>query len=383
MIQIIGIGIIGFLLFSLQQKIYQKLWNKNLTATIHFASSGIFEGQKGQLKEVIENRKRLPLSMVKVKFQTDRHLLFDTGNGSRTTDLYYRNDIFQMNGMEKLTRTISFIGGQRGYYSICSMDLVSTDLFMTRQFVETMPVHTTLYVYPRPFDSREFRHSLQQLNGEVLTRRHLLEDPFEYRGIREYQPTDDMRSINWKATAKTGDFKVNQKNYTALQAIRIYMNLQDDGILKKEEGVEASIRIAAGLCEFFLGQGIRVSCYGNGCDMLHAHPMSIEASSGKGQMESIYKSLARIDTSKPVCDFTASFGKRLLEEAKGTITCFVAPNHYPDFLKLLEQYDSMGSEYIWFYPLVESHEPELPAFLKRKVRFLPVREMNLQGMIQL
>ena len=37
-----------------------------------------------------------------------------------------------------------------------------------------------------------------------------MEDPFEYRGIREYQPYDDMRSVNWKATAKTGDLKVNQ-----------------------------------------------------------------------------------------------------------------------------------------------------------------------------
>lgn len=374
MIQIIGIGLIAFVLFVLQQKIYRELWKKDLTATISFASSSIFEGQEGQLKEIIENRKRLPLSMLKVKFQTDRHLVFEDTKGSRTTDQYYRNDIFQINGGEKLTRTIKFTGGRRGYYTITSMDLVATDLFMTSQFVETQDVNTAIYVYPKIFDSNEFRRSLQQLNGEVLTKRHLLEDPFEYRGIREYQPTDDLKSINWKATAKTGEFKVNQKNYTALQSVRIFINMEDVGILKKDEAVESCLQVAAGLCEYFLKQGIRVSCYCNGVDMINGLPMSIEASSSRGQMETVLRALARVDTAKPVADFADCFGRRLLEEANGTITCFVAPNHYASFVDLVEKYHNLKKDYIWFYPIVEHQEPELPVFLQKNVRFLHLRK---------
>ncbi len=373
MIQLIGIGCIAFLLFVAQKIIYQKLWNKHLTATITFASKSIFEGQEGQLKEIIENRKRLPLSMLKVKFQTDRHLLFDAEKGSRTTDQYYRNDVFQINGGEKLTRSLQFTGGRRGYYTINSIDLVASDLFMSALFVDTLPVNTSLYVYPKPFDSREFRMSLQQLNGEVLTKRHLLEDPFEYRGIREYQPTDDMRSINWKATAKTGDFKVNQKNYTALKAVRIFLNLEDTGLLKKDDCVEAALQIAAGLCQYFLSQGIQVSCYGNGVDIINDLPLSIEASSGKGQLEAIYCGLARVDTAKPVVDFNTCFGKRLVEEARGTMTCFVSPNHYANFVDLVEQYHNSGNDYIWFYPTIEGKDPELPGFLQKRTRFLHLR----------
>lgn len=374
MIQIIGIGLIAFLLFILQQHIYKKLWNKNLTATISFAVPSIFEGQEGQLKEIIENRKRLPLSMLKVKFQADRHLIFDDTKGSRTTDQYYRNDVFQINGGEKITRTIKFVGGRRGYYTIDSMDMVATDLFMTSQYVDTLPVATYIYVYPKLFDSAEFRRSLQQLNGEVLAKRHLLEDPFEYRGIREYQPTDDLRSINWKATAKTGDFKVNQKNYTALQSVRIFINLEDDGVLKKEECVEASLQVAAGLCDFFLRQGIKVSCFSNGVDMIHSKPLILEASAARGQMEAVLRSLARIDTQKPVVDFSTFFGKRLLEEANGTITCFVSPNHYTAFLDLVEQYHNLGKDYVWFYPIMDTKEPELSSSLEKNVRFLHLKQ---------
>ena len=90
-------------------------------------------------------------------------------------------------------------------------------------------------MYPKPFSHPDFKRSLKQLNGEVLTKRHLLEDPFEYRGIRDYQPQDDLKSINWKATARTGDLKVNQKNYTSQKSVRIFVNLEDTGILKKED----------------------------------------------------------------------------------------------------------------------------------------------------
>lgn len=375
MIQIIGIGLIALFLFALQKFVYQRLWNKQLTADIVFAEKHIFEGQTGQLKEIIENRKHLPLSMLKVKFQTDKHLLFEDTKGSRTTDQYYRNDVFQIGGGEKITRTLPFTGGRRGYYTITTMDLVASDLFLTSLYVETCPVHTALYVYPKFFDSREFRQSLQQLNGEVLTKRHLLEDPFEYRGIREYQPTDDMRSINWKATAKTGEFKVNQKNYTSLKAIRVFVNLEDDNLLKKEECVEASMQIAAGLCRYFLQQGMQVSCYSNGVDIINHLPVSVAASAGKGQLDAILCALARVDTSVPVLDFNDCFSRRVLEEAKGTMTCFVTPNLYPSFTELLEEYHNRGSDYILFYPTLETKDPVIPDFLGKNTRFLHLREL--------
>lgn len=57
MIQLIGIGLIAFLLYILQKEVYKRLWNKHLTANISFATNSIFEGQEGKLKEVIENKK--------------------------------------------------------------------------------------------------------------------------------------------------------------------------------------------------------------------------------------------------------------------------------------------------------------------------------------
>ena len=46
MIQIIGIGLIALFLFALQKFVYQRLWNKQLTADLIFAEKHIFEVEK-------------------------------------------------------------------------------------------------------------------------------------------------------------------------------------------------------------------------------------------------------------------------------------------------------------------------------------------------
>ncbi len=377
MTKIIGIGIIAYLLFVIQQQIYKRLWNRNLKVQVRFASTRMFQGDTGEMLEVVENRKLLPLQVLKVKFRTDRNLVFLDKDSSKVTDYFYRNDIFQVGGGEKITRTLTFKAQKRGYYKVLGIDLVSNDLFLTTEMLESRHEECYLYVYPKPFHSYEFRQSLKMLNGEILTRRHLLEDPFEYRGIREYQPYDDIRSVNWKATARTGDLKVNQKNYTSLQTIRIFFNVEDTGILKKEDAVEMSFRIVAGIAAFFLEQGIRVAVYGNGMDIMNGEALRVEAGAGSGQMDRIYEALARIDTSKPVAPFAETFGEMLLTEDKSTITMIVAPNAYPDFMDILNEYHEMGGDYVWFYPVWGKEKPSMPQWVQPHIRLIPVREESV------
>lgn len=370
MIRLVIIGIFFLLLFILQKEAYSRLWYRNLHVDIRFEKNHIFSGETSALVEVIENRKRLPLSMLKVKFKTDRHLIFESEKGSLTTDQFYRYDMFHIGGGEKVTRTLTFRGGRRGYYTIDEASLIASDLLLASMFLEDMPIKAEIYVYPRPSDNEEFRKSLRQLNGEVLTRRHLLEDPFEYRGIRDYQPFDPIRCVNWKATAKTGELKVNQKNYTSLKSIRIFFNVQDDGILKKEECVEESLRIVAGLSTFFLSQGIQVACFGNGVDILTEKYVSIEAKAGEGHIDNIYRSLARLNLEKPTVDFCKTFQERLFSQAGDTLTCFVSPNQYDDYLSLLERFGDAGYEYLWFYPVLGIRDPELPPAVKNRVKVI-------------
>lgn len=378
MIQLLGILVVALLLYLGQKTIYQKVWHKNLRVRLSFQEEGIWEGQESTLSEIIENQKKLPLTMLKVKFQTDRHLLFADTKGSRTTDKFYRNDIFQIGALEKVTRVLRFTAGRRGYYTIAEADLVASDLFLTAQYTATADIgHSSLYVYPKPFSHPEFRQSLKQLSGQVLTKRHLLEDPFEYRGIREYQPQDDLKSINWKATARTGEFKVNQKNYTAEKSVRIFINLEDTGILKKEDCVEASLQIATALLLLFLEQGMQVAVYCNGVDVLHNEPCILEAGGGIRQREAVLRAFALIDTSKPVRSFTELFSSRLSESSGALMTCIVSPNAYDDFASLILQYHTRHPDMKWFLPYSGTVPPEMEEELRSLITFISLREESV------
>lgn len=378
MIQLLGILVVALLLYLGQKTIYQKVWHKNLRVRLSFQEEGIWEGQESTLSEIIENQKKLPLTMLKVKFQTDRHLLFADTKGSRTTDKFYRNDIFQIGALEKVTRVLRFTAGRRGYYTIAEADLVASDLFLTAQYTATADIgHSSLYVYPKPFSHPEFRQSLKQLSGQVLAKRHLQEDPFEYRGIREYQPQDDLKSINWKATARTGEFKVNQKNYTAEKSVRIFINLEDTGILKKEDCVEASLQIATALLLLFLEQGMQVAVYCNGVDVLHNEPCILEADGGIRQREAVLRAFALIDTSKPVRSFTELFSSRLSESSGALMTCIVSPNAYDNFASLILQYHTCHPDMKWFLPYSGTVPPEMEEELRSLITFISLREESV------
>lgn len=372
MIRLLVIGILFFLLFLLQLYVYKHLWYKKLTVSVSFSKKRIFQGEQGELQEIVENKKHLPLAMLKVKFRASRNLAFGLEKGSRTTDQFYRNDVFRIGGGERITRTLKFKGVRRGYYTIESADLVAADLLLTTSFIRSTPVWTELYVYPRPYDSEELRRSLVRLSGEVLTKRHLLEDPFEYRGIREYLPFDSMRTINWKATAKTGELKVNRKNFTSPKLVRIFFSIQDDAPRLKDERVEATLSIVTGLCSSFLSQGLQVSCYGNGRDIKTDRYVCVAPKAGDAQMDLIYRTLARVDTEKPPVSFVDTFRERLLTYMGDIITCIVASDRPDDFIQLIRDYQDSGRDYRWFYPVSDNKLPPLPVEFKGHVQFIHI-----------
>lgn len=368
--RIIGIGILAVVLFFLQQNIYRRVWNKKLSASVSFEQSKLIEGESGTLLEVIENQKWLPLPMLKAQFRTSKYLEFVDDKETKTSDQYYRNDVFQIGGRQRITRRLTFTAAHRGYYRVKQIDLISTDLFYFYEYRDSLLTDTTLYVYPKIYAQKIFQTALHKLNGDILVKRHLIEDPFEYRGIREYQPFDDIRNVNWNATARTGKLKVNQKNYTAMETIRIFLNLDDSNVWKKYREMETSMQVVMGLVSYFIAQGIKVSCYANGKDILTEEHLEIVGGAGAGQIEAVGRALARIDTSKNTYEFQSLFGEKIFEEGECLMTFFVSPNDTDGFMDILKRCDYEGISYTWFYPHTSIRKPEVPEFAKKNVQFL-------------
>ena len=375
---LIGIILGAFLLFYLQDRLYCRFWDKNLSVSLEFSRKAAVEGEECELCERVENRKLLPLPALKVKFQVSRELQFEDEEGvSSVTDQYYRNDVLSVRPFMRHVRRLRFRCKKRGYYWINGLDVVAGTLFLSGELPRSLESETRLYVYPRLWRSPEFSRLLQRLNGEILSRRHMLEDPFEFRGIREYSPWDTMRDINWKATARTGDLKVNMKNYTAQKAVRIFVNLEDGAVMRHEELLEASIRMAAGAAADFLAQGIRTSVYTNGPDIVTGGLVGMEAASASWHMETINRGLARIDLSKRAPSFVRSLKEAALgqNEAAGTLfTVFISSDAQEDFQELLEECVRQGTDFCWICPIMEHGEEKIRKALEPYAQKIRVRE---------
>ena len=157
--------------------------------------------------------------MLQVGFQMHRNLRFADGENTSVSDQCYKRDIFSVGSYQKITRTISFYCSRRGYYELSQVELVTRSPLMNGKFYKTLESPDHFYVYPRMVDETRLEIPFQKIMGSVLSRKNLYEDPFEFRGIREYQPTDPMHKINWKVSARTDQWMVNLPvSYTHLRA---------------------------------------------------------------------------------------------------------------------------------------------------------------------
>lgn len=371
MIKILIAALIALVLFRLLRYFFMKNWAKDLNVEIGFLQSELVEGETGSLREIITNRKRMSLPMIKVAFQTARELVFEKKGGSTTTDQFYHNDIFGMSGGERVTRTLSFVPSRFGYYRINGFEVIGYDIFFTQKELLTIEVDQTLYVYPKPFHTEKFAFYLRQLNGEILTSKMAAEDPFEFRGIREYQPYDDMRSINWKATAKTGELKVTQKNPTSAKEMRIILNLEDEGIRRKEDQLCDCVRVAAGLAQHLIKMGMKTALYTNVMDVITHKSAFVEANIGTGHMREICRQLARLDLKTRALSSAECF-KDLIGEKTENMTCFISCNAYPEFEELLKSYKKAGNEFVWYYLIRYGDLVEIDETLEPHVKIIKI-----------
>ena len=366
---ILWIGLGAAVFYFLQARLYGRFWDRGLTARLFFSAGSATEGEQCYLSEQVENRKALPLPMLKVKFQVSRKLRFEDEGDSAVTDQYYRNDILSLGPNQRVTRRIPFRCTARGYYRINGLDLVASDLFLSREMIERIGEESVLYVYPRPAHGVSLDAAIRKLNGEILTKRHLLEDPFEYRGLREYAPFDEPRSINWKATARTGNLMVNLKGYTALRAVRIFLNLEDRGIWKRQELLELCIRIAVRIAGELLRQGIRTAVYCNARDVLTGEVMHLLPGAGAGHMEQLNRAFARLNLEEAAIPFEEAFRGELEADGKDTATLFLSAQTDEEFQELIRHFARSGADFTWMcplYPRMESgvSEPERLHFVR-------------------
>ncbi len=357
---LIGIPIVFLILIILQRMLYQRLWQHNLSVSLDFSAPAGREGSSVLLTEVVTSRKRLPLPWLAVRFQVSRNLGFPDHLHAVITDYYYREDLFALGLYERLSRTLQVDLYKRGCYTIKSIDLLSSDLLLTTRLVGRAHSPSVLTVTPRLISREALDILFRKLWGTVTVTRSLLADPFEFRTIRDYQSFDTLRSINWLATARTSQLKVNVNEFTATQAVRILLNVEPDSAVVEEELIEEGIRIAASLCTWLVEDGIACALVSNGRDITTGECPDISSGQTTQHVQAVHEQLGRLDLTQEAADFVNLVDNRLADWTHESILLLISLNCSQLLAQTWQHCLDQGYQGLWIVPVYDGQTDRLP-----------------------
>lgn len=261
----IFVMLLGALLVGAVWGIYYRCqWAKDVTMRLWFETDAVYAGQETKLYEVIENRKRMPVPVLEVGFHTRKELDFADVENTNVSDYLYKRDVFSVLGRQKITREIPVKCTKRGRYLASDADITTHTLLYRKHYSKAVGTEAEIYVYPKMTDVSEIVTVCEHMLGTLQCARRLYEDPFAFRTIRNYTTDDPMKSINWKASARTGSLMVNTFDSVQSQKAMIFLDVEDTGILKYEDLVEESIALAATVMRRLIRQNIEVGFVFNG-----------------------------------------------------------------------------------------------------------------------
>lgn len=339
-----------FVIYKIQKKLYLRNWAKNLTVKISFNDTIVVEGQSTYFEEIIENNKFLPLPILHVKFSAPKSFLFEKEENTTVSDHFYRNDVFNISPHQRIHRKYPLILSKRGFYTLSQLDIISRDLFLTEILALHLKTDASIHVLPKKFSFQTIPTNLMTTLGDMIHKNHIYEDPFEFKGIRNYQPYDSIHSINWKSTARTGDLRVNTFNSTSSKNISLYLNLETNAYLRSDYLQEESIRLASTIASIILSANISFSFYTNGKDIITDESFFIESGSGKNHIRQIDLALSRIDLNKKQSDFLPFMNHIKKQDPKKNQIIIISNYRKEDLLDAYSSIVSAGFATLFIVP---------------------------------
>jgi uncharacterized protein (DUF58 family) len=207
------------------------VWNELSLFGLHYerrlSETRAFMGETIELTLEVWNRKFIPLTWLDVIDFAPASLPVD---GVRTglDPLSNRGEFhtfWAVGAFQRLTRHYTVACVQRGYHAYGPAHLATGDgfgLFSRKAVLNTVQ---RLIVYPRLYTVAELGLPAKNPFGDRVAPERLFEDPLRTAGIREWQSTDSLRRVHWKATARHQQLLSRLYEPSTERQILIFLNV--------------------------------------------------------------------------------------------------------------------------------------------------------------
>ncbi|MBP5493271.1 MAG: DUF58 domain-containing protein [Clostridiales bacterium] len=348
--QLLVFLVIIAILAGIELIFYRRHALDQISLDVHFSQPVASYGEVIEVIEIAQNSKKLPLPFLLLKFESPVALEFLDMTNTSLSDLLYREDMLTMKPYSRHTRKIKARCIRRGYYSFFRVNVSTTDLLLIDKITKDYENEAIITILPERVEIGEIKTLLSITFSDVLQRRSLLTDPFAFAGIREYQPWDPMRSINWTASAKAGDLMVNQNASTSTRQVSIFVNLEFYNTKSSTSLLEKAIALAYSYMFELCQAGISSSLYTNGLDILANTPVTSDMSCSMTDMSQRGIELARIDLSKGVIPFQELVEENIAKTNDDDFIVVISPRSDANFQTILDHFRTRRKSVLWVMP---------------------------------
>lgn len=281
-----------------------RLWSRIALAEVVYrrtlSEHRVFVGETVEATLIIENRKTLPVPWMELRETLPRGmpvLNVRTSPGSIPGSQVLERAT-SLGRQDHLEWPLTLQAVRRGYYRIGPTRLKSGDLFGFFECEEEVgrPVDG-IVVYPLTYPLPDLGLDSARPFGEHRGGNRIHEDPSRVIGVRDYQPGDAMKRIDWYATARVGRLQARLYEPSREQSVIIALNIPtfeltwqgSDPVL-----LERGVAVAASIARWAAEDGAALGMIANGSFADADRTIRIGASRGPDVLSRVLEALAMI-----------------------------------------------------------------------------------------
>jgi uncharacterized protein (DUF58 family) len=296
-------AVIGLAVFLMSAGFVARYWSNHALDRVSYDRTipqhRAFQGEEisGTLRLV--NDKLLPVPWIEVRDTVPEASLTGTERTSAATAPGYVLTIrsTHLGWYERISWPIRLKAVARGYYRVGPARLSTGDAFGFNPVVREEEAYDSFIVYPRVLSLQDLGLPAERPFGELKGRQRIFEDPGRIAGVREYQPGDPMRRIDWKASARHQTLQSRVYEPSATMHMLIAVNVHTMAAAwqgYQPELLERVLNAAASVATYAFDSGYAIGLIANGSYPNSDRPMRLPVGRNADQLGHLLEALAVI-----------------------------------------------------------------------------------------
>ncbi|MGZ5352400.1 MAG: DUF58 domain-containing protein [Actinomycetota bacterium] len=317
-----------------------------------FEPARAFVGEDIHVRVTIENRKRLPLPIVRLLVRFPPGLLPE--REPDPTALRGHRRRLSIAGRSRVTLLLPVVASTRGEYWLEGVDLVASDPFDLAPIRLEIPVPHALLVMPEPHEGVPLKIVRRLPFGSPAAAARLYEDREHFAGVRDYAPGDPMHHVHWRLSAHAGRLQTKRFEPTRSAEVLFAVDVSNGEPFwhaVDPATAEETIGWASYLARQAIHAGWRTGLVANTHLRKGRGPLRVPTAATIGAEAVLFAALARMPN-QPTSDLgpvLRELGRRFVRR---TTVVVVSPRPGPSLLHEMDVLRRRGSDVLHLAPPV-------------------------------